>query len=359
MNGKDNFGTNQAVSWYQASKDIKEFCQSITNSFLNEYGDSPIVYYDQKQGMPECEYVSASITDEIFFGRILDYFITKLTPNDVIQCGQYEFVCFYPDLAQILGDKEYIVHNDDFDTWCIHVKNPYVFSRDFFELLADQIVEQINKISMFDVKIKKINGIPCLVTHSIIDRICSAKQFDEWIYSYNNLVYEDLENNTHSDYVLLAETGIEGFDLTAHWEGNDDDLTKLPLYVNIRQIEYERKGDLDCPYCIERKMQVTIDDNSIIHIKCTNKEICKTYFNLVNSAMREIKYSKRIAGVLYHAVYDDLEYYVKYIIDNKYEQDGSRFVSILHHYDTQTWEVLSSDDYYKLQACILVGVENV
>jgi hypothetical protein len=106
-------------------------------------------------------------------------------------------------------------------------------------------------------------------------------------------------------------------------------------------------------------MQVTIDDNSIIHIKCTNKEICKTYFNLVNSAMREIKYSKRIAGVLYHAVYDDLEYFVKYIIDNKYEQDGSRFVSILHHYDTQTWEVLSSDDYYKLQACILVGVENV
>ena len=357
----DNLGIKQTSWWFQASKELKEFCRTISDSFLAKNDCGPLYYYDQNRGMPEFDLTSISITDDLFFQKILDFFNAILIPDNVLPCGQYDYVCLYPDLTKILGDKEYIIHNDWTNSWCVKIMNPYVLSRDVFEVIAEQLVTQINKICMFDVRIEKIGGIPCLVSSSRIYRICNAKQFNDWIDSFNNIGSDDYihSNIRTSDFFQLAETDIERFDLTAYWQGNDDELTKLPLFVNIRQIEYERKGDLYCPYFVDRKMQVNIDDNSIIHINCNKQEICKTYFDIVMSTMRDFHFSKWINGTRYIAVCDELEHYIQYLIDNNYKQNDTRFISILHGYDNTMREALSSDEFYILQACILVGIENV
>lgn len=359
MNDNDNFGMNQDVSWYQVSKDLKEFCRTIDGISLDAGGIGLLYYYDKHVGMPECDLESVSISDELFFQKILDYFMAKFIPDNVLPSSQYDYVCFYPDLTQILGDKEYIFHNDWFNAWCVQILNPFVLSRDLFEAIAEQLVLQINKICMFDVRIERIGAIPCLVSSSNIHRICNAKQFNEWIDAFNSDVYSNI--NCNRDIYYLASTDIESFDLTAHWVGHDNELTKLPLFVNIQQIETEREGDIEYPYHVERNMRVTIDDDSIVHIKCSKNEICKTYFEKVRSSMQQIRHSTWIDGVLYKCVYDDFDYehYVKYLIDNKYEQDGIRFISILHHNDDKIRETLTQEELYQTQLCIFVGVERV
>lgn len=362
MNDNDNFVTNQAVSWYQASKDLKEFCRTIDGDSLDAGGCGLLSYYDLYTEMPKCDLESVSITDELFFQKILDYFMAKFIPDNVLPCGQYDFVCFYPDLTQILGDKEYIYHNDWPNTWCAQIMNPFVLSRDLFEVIAEQLVEQINKICMFDVRIERIGGIPCLVSSSSIYRICNAKQFNKWIDSYNMIVKESCERGTFvrdDVYFGVADKGVEEFDLTVHWEGMDEELTQLPLSVQICQVEYEWEKEWENPYIVERNMRVTIDDDSIVHIKCSKNEICKMYFEKVRSSMQQIRHSTWIDGVLYECVYDDFDYehYVMYLIDNKYEQDGIRFISILHHNDDRIRETLTHEEFYQTQLCIFVGVE--
>ena len=363
MNDNDNFVANQAVSWYQASKDLKEFCRTINGDSLDAGGLELLFYYDKQTEMPKCDLESVSIADDLFFQKILDYFMEKFIPENVLPCGRYDYVCFYPDLTQILGDKEYIYHNDWPNTWCAQIMNPFVLSRDLFEVIAEQLVEQINKICMFDVRIKRIGGIPCLVSSSSIYRICNAKQFNQWIDSYNLIVKESCERGT---FVLddvffgVADKGVEEFDLTVHWEGKDEELTQLPLSVQISQVEYECERYWENPYVVERNMRVTIDDDSIVHIKCSKNEICKTYYEKVRSSMQQISQSTWIDGVLYECVYDfdfEYEHYVKYLIDNKYEQDGIRFISILHHNDDKIRERLTQEELYQTQLCIFVGVE--
>lgn len=352
----DKMTIKQSGLWKRASKDLRDFCKKIY--CLGCY-NTPFWYHDKDFGMPNYDLSSISITDESFFQKYINFFMTELKPKNVLPAGgANEYACFYPDLNQILGEKTHILHDDLTDPWCVCLEKPYLFSKIFFELLSKYVVEHLNKVSMFEVEVEKMEGIPCLVTSAEIKRICNAEQFFEWVNSHNDLMKQKERNI--SVYDNMPGESIEDFDLQAEWKGNDSELKKLPLFVDIYKNEwddgfggYNYKGE------VKYQMKVSIDNDSIIHINLNNREVCKNYYDKVRSAMNNVHFSRWIDGVLYQAVYDDLEYYVQYLIDNKYEQNNTRFINIIHWNELKPFDSLSVEDIYQMQCCILVGVEQI
>jgi hypothetical protein len=359
-NENDKLTIKQSGLWKQASKELQEFFKKYMYFYCGHY-NSPLWYYDKDCGMPDYNLSSLYITDESFFQMYLNYFMTELTPKNILPvgvCGDY--ACFYPELNQILGEKTHILHEDMSEPWCVHIEKPYLLSKDIFELLSKYIVAQLNVMSLFEITAEKIEEIPCLVTLAEIKRVCNAEQFFEWIDSLNDFI-RDPKERTISVYDNTPGDSIENFDLCAEWKGTDSELKKLPLFVDIYRKEWESEGCLGYKYIgdVKHQMRVSIDEDSIIHISPDKREVCKFYYEKVMSAMREVNISKWIDGVLYRGVWDDFEdeHYVQYLIDNKYEHNNTRFFRILHRYDNEFKRACSTE--YNRATWILVGIEEI
>ena len=351
-NENENFTINQSVLWKQASKVLQRFCEKLSDSGSMYHGSSILWYYDNERGMPDYDFSSLSITDEAFFQKYLNYFMTELTPMNVLPDGLIGYVCFYPDIKQILGEKTHILHDDLSDPWCIHLIKPYLLSKDIFELLSRYIVDYLNKVSMFEVTTKTIEMTPCIFTSAEIKRICNAEQFFEWVNSHNNLIRHK-EGRDFYEYDTFPGDSLENFDMCAEWKGDDSELKKLPLFVDVYRTEFGFSERFE----VKHQMRVSIDDDSIIHINLNNREICKNYYEKVRSAMNEVNFWKRIDGVLYGGIWDDLEleHYIQFLIDNNYEQDNKRFISIKQWNDFSRF--LSAEESYRMQCHIFVGME--
>ena len=349
--------------WKQASEDLRSFLKKMHCSVQGSGHDCrPILwYYDMDHGLSDYDISSLSITDESFFQKYLNYFMTEFTPKNILPIGVAgDYACFYPELKQILGGKTHILHEDLSKPWCVRIEQSYLLSKDIFELLSKYVVEYLNKVSMFEITVEKIEGIPCLVTFAEIKRICNAEQFFEWIHLYNNLIKnEGNEFQNITIYDTMPGDSIEDFDLHAEWKGDDSELKKLPLFVDVLRKEWEDVHGYNYLGEVKCQMKVSIDDDSKIHVRPDKREICKNYYEKVRSAMNKVNFRARKDGVLYEGVYDDLEYYVQYLIDNKHEHNNTRFISIIHWNELSAFDSLSAEAIYEMQCCILVGVEQI
>lgn len=349
---------NQSALWKQASKELQEFFKQYKYFYCGNY-NIPLWYYDKECGMPDYDYSSLYITEESFFQKYLSYFTTALTPRNVLPIGHsFVYNCFYPELNQILGEKTHILHDDSSEPWCVRLEKPYLLSKDIFEVISKYIVAHLNIVSLFEVRAEKLEGIPCIVTFAEIRRICNAEQFSEWVDSYNNLIkhdddYYNYETWSISVYEGFSETNIECFDLCVKWKGDDSELKKLPLFVDVYRTEFGFSERFE----VKHQMRVSIDDDSIIHIRPDKREICKFYYEKVMTAIKEANFWKRTGNILYEGVWDDseMEHCVQFLIDNNYEQDNKRFISIKHWKDFS--EFLSPEESYRMQCHFLVGME--
>lgn len=359
MNGENDKSTiNQSVLWKQASKDLRNFCEKI-QCLGYEYSNSIIGYY-HKDRMPDYDFLTLSITDEAFFQKYINYFIAELTPKNVLPGGAcYDYACVYPELNQILGEHTHIFHDDLTEPWCVHLEKPYLLSKEIFELLSKYIVAHLNKVSMFEITVEKIEWIPCLVTSANKIRIRNAEHFFEWVNSHNDIMRQEPEYMPY--YGDLWGDDIENYDLCAEWKGDDSELKKIPLFVDVYRREWEHGLEYEYVGAVKYQMKVSIDDDSIIHIRPDKRELCKFYYEKVRSAMREVNISKWIDGVLYRGVWDDFEdeHYVQYLIDNKYEHNNTRFFRILHGYDNEFKRACSTAAEYNRATWILVGIEEI
>lgn len=368
-NENDKLIINQSALWKQASKELQEFFKKYKYFYCGNY-NVHLWYYDKECEMPDYDYSSLYITDESFFQKYLNYFLTELTPKNVLPIGYCcDYNCFYPELNQILGEKTHILHDDSTEPWCVRLEKPYLLSKDIFEVLSKYIVAHLNMVSMFEVRAEKLEGIPCIVTFAEIKRICNAEQFSEWVDSYNNLIkqedgYETLSISVYEGY---SERTMEDFDLCVEWKGDDSELKKLPLFVDVYRTEWRRVIDGEERCVIKHQMKVSIDDNSIIHIRPDKREICKFYYEKVMSEMERLNiFYKRVDGVLYRGLdYDNPEqgvynykHYVQYLIDNKYEHNNTRFVRMLECSDKDYQRALSNITV-NFQPDILVSIEQI
>ena len=348
--------TNQSDLWKQASKDLRNFCEK--NQCLGyEYSNSIIGYY-HNDGMPDYDFLSLSITDEAFFQKYINYFMAELTPKNVLPGGAcYDYACVYPELNQILGEHTHIFHDDLTEPWCVHLEKPYLLSKEIFELLSKYIVAHLNKVSIFEITVGKIEWIPCLVASENKIRIRNAELFFEWVNSHNEIMRQEPEYIPY--YGNLWGEDIENFELCAEWKGDDSELKKIPLFVDVCRREWENEGCFGDKYvgAVKYQMKVSIDDESVIHIRPDSREICKHYYEKVMTAIKETNFWKRTGDVLYEGVWDDseMEHCVQFLIDNNYEQDNKRFISIKYWKDFS--EILSPEERYRMQCHILVGRE--
>ena len=362
-NEGDKLIINQSALWKQASKELQEFFKQYKYFYCGNY-NIPLWYYDKECGMPDYDYSSLYITEESFFQKYLSYFTTALTPRNVLPIGHsFVYNCFYPELNQILGDKTHILHDDSSEPWCVRLEKPYLLSKDIFEVISKYIVAHLNMVSLFEVRAEKLEGIPCIVTFAEIRRICNAEQFSEWVDSYNNLIkhdddYYNYETWSISVYEGFSETNIECFDLCVKWKGDDSELKKLPLFVDVYRTEFGFSERFE----VKHQMRVSIDDDSIIHIRPDKREICKFYYEKVRSEMERLNINTWLDGVLYCGLdfseYERYEHYVQYLIDNKYEHNNTRFFRMLNVSDKDYSRAISNSrsDYHP---DYLVGIEQI
>ena len=286
----------------EISNSLLSFCEKTGSgwSTISPWEQPLFVYKSTKDiVLPEGE-VFNYITIEQLLKNYEEHLLGKFTPSLVTYCYEYEYICYYPKLEEILCDARYIV----------------------FGILGEYIVMKINQKCLYLTEYYVQFDIPYIKCSTEIELIHNSIDFFKWIQVYNNVVEENQPGCASTrGYLALAEQDLAKFVLSAQWVGVDDELNKLPLFVNVKQIEYDWEKDTGSPRIVERKMRVSIDDDYKIRIHCSLETLCQIYYEEVANAINEIHIS--MPQKKYYCVYEELRDKVQFLIDNKYE--GSRW----------------------------------
>ena len=211
------------------------------------------------------------ITAEELINTYSTYFLNRFSTHDVTYCYDSKYICFYPEIEKMLGQARCISFNNPSSSTYVYLKEPNLFSNSVFKIIGDYIAMQVNQKCLFWTEFKIQSDIPYIISSTTIERIFNAEDFHEWISIYNKVVETEAKEDTgclsSKDYFWIATENIDSFDLSAQWAGNDNELNKLPLFVDINQIILERVMDSEQRKLINRGMQVSLDDNYKIHIK--------------------------------------------------------------------------------------------
>ena len=252
----------------KVSEELFAYCKEIGESDFGPVWDKPLhVYKNTESVLLAKDEVLTPITIETLLKNYIEHVLSKFTPEAVSYCYDYEFIYYYPQLETILDGARHLVFDNLPTAWCVHIEEPYIFSQKFFQILGDYIVWEANQISLYQLCFKTQCDIPIITCSTEIERIHSVNDFYEWIRMFNYVI-EHAENGCASiRYYLSIAEEADNFDLSAKWVGKDEDLTQLPLFVNVKLFETIQEA-----YCvrfnmIEEKMQVSIDDDYRIHIK--------------------------------------------------------------------------------------------
>lgn len=350
----NNLSLKHTITVDEISNTLLSFCEKIESgwSSISPWEQPLFVYKSTKDiVLPKGE-VFNYITIEQLLKNYEEHLLGKFTPSLVTYCYEYEYICYYPKLEEILCNARYIVFDNSSIAKCVQINEPYLFSSIFFGLLGEYIVMKINQKCLYLTEYCLQFDIPYIKCSTEIKLIHNSIDFFEWIQVYNNVVEENQPGCASTrGYLAIAEQGIASFVLSAQWVGFDDELNKLPLFVNVKQIEYDWEKDTGSPRIVERKMRVSIDDDYKIRIHCSLETLCQVYYEEVANAINEIHIT--MPQKKYYCVYEELRDKVQFLIDNKYEGSRWTFKRILERNEVEKMVL----DANHLNDNIIVGKE--